>query len=658
VTPATFFLAASLLALPACARRRGGPKPPEIVNQAQTLGAEDRMRAIALLEGYLAGEPDIEVRPWALLNAGEQRRLAQDSDVARAWFEKLAAEHPTSKLKGAALLGMALVDTESGISGNLAASLQLLGQHGVPRTMNADRYRMLARLASDEGSNPTLVRDYVRKAVTYAAGDEEVEARVRHTLEDLLSTEQTGQLADLPQAGGVGAEETARDRVTAALAKGDHSEVIRMGERFTTTWPDSPYLRVVNYAVQRAQAGDKTVAGKVGVLLPLTGEFGPAGARIKQDIKLANDRNGGRLTLVWVDSAGAEEGAITGHIERLVVEEGCVAILGPLLKGHVMEAAETAQAIGVPMVALSQSHDPTEAGDMVFRGFLPLQQQVDALVDWAMKTRGWTRFAVLHPRTSYGDSTRDLFAAAVQRGGGEIKHVVSYEPDATDFLEAAQELGQKDYKGERAGEWYRQRKAAEAAGKDVAKAVLPPIVDYDAIFIPDSWRRGALVASSLAYEEFPVGDFRPHRHAERIPLMGLNGWNNKHIIESGGQYVQDAVFVDAYHNRSDNPDVRAFAADYKQALGRAPGVIDAVTWDATRLLAAAVLAAGPDRAAVRDELSAARLSQPVATGSRFGDDREVARDLLVLTVGKNDIQPWRAPEEALPPEGVPAAPQD
>ncbi|MEC8423578.1 MAG: penicillin-binding protein activator, partial [Myxococcota bacterium] len=396
------------------------------------------------------------------------------------------------------------------------------------------------------------------------------------------------------------------------------------------------------------------VAGKIGVMLPLTGEFSPAGQRIKQDIELAVDRDGGRVELVWVDAA-AEDTTATQLVETLVLEEGVVAILGPLLKEHVMEAAETAQAIGVPMVALSQSQKPTEAGGLVFRGFLPLEQQVDALLSHAMDEQGWARFAVLHPQSAYGESTRDLFAAAVERKGGEVAHVVGYPPDAKDFLEAARELGQKDYEGDRADEWYRMRADAKRAGEDIDKLVLPPAVDFDAIFIPDNWRRVSLVASSLAYEEFPVGDFRPNRHAERIPLLGLNGWNNPRLVEAGAQYVQKAIFVDAFDPRSDDEAVQRFVTDYREALGRQPGVIDAVTWDATRLLTAAVVAGGPDRDAVRNELSEARLSEPVAGGHRFGDDREVARDLIVLTVDDERIRPWSAPASAKPP-GAPPPP--
>ena len=52
---------------------------PSLVNRALALADTDRMAAIRLLEDYLASPTkDPEVAVWALLWAGEQRRLNDD----------------------------------------------------------------------------------------------------------------------------------------------------------------------------------------------------------------------------------------------------------------------------------------------------------------------------------------------------------------------------------------------------------------------------------------------------------------------------------------------------------------------------------------------------------------------------------------------------
>lgn len=636
----------SLTIFTCAGKKRKDLDPPAAVAELAQVASSDRMEAIARLEALVA-RADEEERPWAMLWAGEQRRLADNPGEARAWFARLAAEYPTHPLKPAGILGMALVDGEEGLSGNTIATLQLMDPPGVPPTMDADRHRILARLAADEGSNSSTVREHVRAAVALSQGDPVVEARVKRSLADLLEPDQDETLTG--GAGLVRAEEGAAERVREALADRELDQVIRLSSRFLETWPDSELVAEVRALQRRAEAGDPVVANKIGVLLPLTGEYGPAAARIRKVIEHASIGTG--ATLVFRDTGGDPDRAVAA-LEALILEEGCVAIIGPLTKDAVMPAAAAAQAFRVPMVALTQSGRPTEVGDFVYRGFLPVEQQVEALVEHAMVERAWSRFAVLRPDTPYGESAAELFEASVTARGGEVVRAVRYDPEASDFLGPARELGQKDYTS-RASEYRRIKRDYEDRGLDPAKAVLPPLVDFDAIFIPDNWRRVALVASSLAYEEFPVGGFRPHRRAEPIPLLGLNAWNDPRIVEAGAQYVKYAVFVDAFLPSAADEAVRGFVGDYKAEFGRAPQVLDALAHDTTRLTALAVTSAGANREEARRQLDTVRLPDAVAGGPGFGEDREVDRDLLVLTISAQGIVPWVPPEEALPPEGLP-----
>lgn len=650
--PLSRSLFAALVLASSCAARRPQLKAPALVVEAQETGVSDRLQAIRLLEESLSGTPDPALLPWAMLHAGEQRRLSGDTAVARQWFERVAADHPTHPLKNAAVLGLALVDASVSVSGNTAATLQLAGDLGVPASMNADRHRLLARLGADEGSNPARVRDSVRKAVAYSQGDPTVESRVRYTLSDLLEGEQRASLAELPK-DAASAESDALADARSALANNQLTEADRLASTFLSVYPDSDKADDARYIVRLAEAGNRVEAGKVGVLLPLTGTYGAVGKGLKQVIELANDRDGNRLNLTFVDASGDAE-AVVSQIEQLVIEDGAVALLGPLLKEQVEPAAAVAQKLGAPMVALSQSGAPTNAGDFVFQGFLPLGQQVDALLDHAVTSEGWSRFAILHPDTSYGLTVRDLFAEGAKERGAEVVRIEEYDDEATEFLKDAQALGQKDYEA-RANEFWRLKKEAKQRGRDASKVVLPPVVDFDAIFIPDNYRRASLVAASLAYEEFSVGDFRTNRYAETVPLLGLNGWNHPGIIEAGGQYVQDAVFVDAFLADPNDMAVETFLRDYRQALGRTPSVIDALAWDTTRLLQTAVTAGGPDREAVRSELSEVVIRDAVSGGTRFDEDRKVARKLLVLTIDGNRIRTWTPPDPE--PEPVPEGPQ-
>ncbi len=620
--------------LATCAAKKPGLNPPALVAKAEAQAPEDRAAAIASLERYLAGTPDPEVAPWAMVYAGEQRRLNGDLDKARTWFERAAERYPTHALKPSAVLGMALVDATRSLSGNTAATLSLVPENGVVSTMNADRYRLLARLAYEDGEDREKVRGLAEKAVTYAEADPAVEKRVRGAVADLLD----------PKGGEAPVADTAAsalDGVRSALKRKDFEAVAKRAEELKTRWPDSPEARGAAALARRAAAGDPTTPNRVGVLLPLSGEYGPPGTAVKEAISLANEREGRPLELVFVDTAGSVDKAVKG-LDQLILEKGCMAVLGPLLRPEVEAVSAAAQDYEVPLVVLSQHLESDSQSPYVFGAFLTVRQQTDALVAHAFDVRGIQNFAVLYPKNAYGESARAAFSASVAAKGAKITDEIGYDPDARDFLDVARQLG---HKADRAGELYRLRKAAEARGEDPSKVTVPPQVQFEAVFIPDNARRSSLVASALAYEEFPVGTFRPRYGEPPIVLLGLNGWNSPDLAE-GGKYMRDALFVDAF--LTSDPGVDGFVDAWQRELGRKPMVVDAMAYDAARLVAAATKKAATDRVALRRLLTETRIDGPVARGDHFSADRALERDLYVLTLGPQGIAPASAPEVAPP----------
>lgn len=629
------------LCLNANAGRRSALEPPDLVEKAERKGLNDRAAAIADLERYLAGTPDPEIAPWAAIWAGEEHRLAGNPAKARTWFERAAERYPTHPLKNAAVLGMALVDAGEAPSGNTAATLQLIDDEGVPATMNADRYRLLARLGQSEGSPPGRVREYARKAVTYAKNDPEVAARVQTSLADILSNGE----APAPPATAA----AALSEVRASLARGDLEATKAQAAALIAQYADSAEAQTAEALLLRAQHGDPATANRVGVLLPLSGEYALPGKHMREAIELANVRDGSPLDLVFVDTAGDATRAVAA-LDELVTQKGCVAVMGPLLKPELTAVEQRAQRLEVPLITLSQYSDAT-VGDYVYSGFLTLDQQVDALLDYAMTTQGLTNFAVAYPENSYGEAARDAFVTEAQKRGASVTRVESYDPDANSFLELARRLGQKDYKAQ-AAELARLRAQAKARGIDPDKVTLPPNVDFQALFVPDNARRSSLVASSLAYEEFAIGTFKPKHEDVTIKLLGLNGWNSQDLVEAGGKYMRGSIFVDAF--LESDPGAASFIQGFKSAENRDPMVLDAMAYDATRLVAQAVKAGGKDRAVIRDQLSQARIKGPITRGDHFSADREVERELYVLTLSAQGIVP--ASTEILLPGDPPPEP--
>jgi ABC-type branched-subunit amino acid transport system substrate-binding protein len=608
---------------------------PTLIHRAQALADTDRMAAIRLLEDYISRPTkDPLVTPWALLWAGEQRRLGGDEDAARLWFERLASRHPTHRLKGPAQLGMAVVDAGDSLSGNSLATLSLIGDAGVPDSLNADRYRILARVGADEGTSRRKVRLYVDKAVHYSRADATVQARVSADLSDLIEDGESHEVL-----GTQGAELQALTKARKALNSNRFDTAIDLAGQFLFTWPASSHGLEAKYIIRRAKAGNPSTPNKVGVLLPLTGDYAPAANRVKAAIEMSNRANGSALTLVFSDTAGSVEKTVD-QVQKLVIEEGCVALLGPLLRANGEAAAKHAQALRTPMVVMTQSGEPTMAGDFVFRGFLTMDQQVDALLDHAIQRAGHRRFAILHPRNGYGDKARDLFGAGVERRGGSVVSIIGYETDTADFRPMARELAKTTLDEGAKAELMMLRAQAVRRGKDPLKIKVPDNLGFDAIFIPDDYQRLVLVASALAYEDFPIGRFGRGKTDKPIQLLGLNGWNDPSLAQSGGRYIWDSVFVDAFHSSAYAPPIQQFTALFEEEYGHPPEVTDALAWDVLRLLSPAVQKGRASREAIQAALPKVRLTDPVAGGTHFGPDREVEREVMILTIKPSGIDQW------------------
>lgn len=629
---------------------RGQPDPtPAIVEQALALAQDDRQEALNILEGYLAEGGDPELLPWVAVNAGEQRRLAGDLEAAAAHFERVLREHPEHAARDAATLGLALVAMDGGRgSGNTLATLKVVPSGLVPETQNADRYRLLALQAEREGADPAELRQYVDQALSFAEADRSAKARVHRSLAHLLTDQQLTQAAALGDESLSG-EALALQRARAALNARDLAGAQAQAQALLDTYPQTELRLEAEWVLKRAKAGDPYKPRSIGVLLPLSGSLAPPGQQILEALQLAVAESGGAATLVVRDTGGDPAKALA-EFERLVLQDGVAAVVGPLLKEEVFPVAEQAQAAGVPLIALTQAPKATEAGDYVFRTFVTYEQQVDALLDHTMGTLGMTRFAIMAPDNAYGQATRDEFTRQVMERGGAITRQVMYPADATDFRKSAAQLGLKDYET-RKSELARLKREAEARGMDPDRVVLPPTVDFDAIFIPDNYNRVALVASALAYEEFPVGNFRPHRGATPVPLLGLNGWHNADLATRGGQYVASSYFTDAFVPGASEGAMADFTDAFADAHSRKPGVMEAIGYDTGRLVVVAARTDPASRADWRAALAGAALTGGVSGATGFGADRELSRKVTVFVIRGGQM----VPVEEVPVE-VPAAP--
>jgi tetratricopeptide (TPR) repeat protein len=280
----------------------------------------------------------------------------------------------------------------------------------------------------------------------------------------------------------------------------------------------------------------------IGCVLPLSGPYESFGNRALMGIELALNQFNAQphvnpIQLLIKNSKGVPNEAAS-VVESLVLKDGVIGVIGPMVTSE--SAAIRAQDLKCPIMTLTQKPDITKLGDYVFRNFLTFSLQAKAIVAYATQELGIKKFAVLYPEERYGISFMNTFWDELILHGAEIVGVESYVPDQTDFADAIKRL---------VGLYYpRPEEPAEYLidlSQEEEKEGPEPIIDFGAVFIPDTFEKVGLIAPQFPF--YDVAD---------VLLLGTNLWHSDKLIQMAQKYVQRAIVPDDFFVNSPSPRVR------------------------------------------------------------------------------------------------------
>ncbi|MEQ1565910.1 MAG: penicillin-binding protein activator [Myxococcota bacterium] len=614
---AALFVAAALLVVPAA---HAGKKhtSPDVVEDALAFATTDRDRAIRLLEETIDEDPNAADVAVLMVHAGEQRRLAGNPAEARKWFVKVVTGGVPGAELESAKLGLTLLDARDALDGRVLSALAAAPEKDVLATQNADRYLMLAIDAAKKNDDRS-VGGFAKKAIAFSREDPAVSKRINTTLSSLAGT---GAPAVDPVMGG----QTPVERAEALYKSGDFTEA-RTAAQDALVTAEGPDRDRMSGMIRTIDAGAAT--GKIAVLLPLSGKYEAVGAQVKD--ALSYGYGGGSKQLVFLDTGATAEGAVAA-IEKAVLTEHAIAVVGPLLTDETDLVIRAAENLHVPLLSLSQSYEATAGNYWSLQGMYTRVDQIDALLEYAMGAeRAMKNFAIFAPDNPFGNHAAELFRKAVEARGGSITTEARYSAEETNLLPYAKKLGT------RTGDIGSLRAAAKAQGGNPDTVVLPPQLDFDGIFIPDTAARTPLACAALAFEEFPMGDFTPTRGMKKIPLLGLSGWNTPNLVATGNEYTRNSLFADVF-SATVVGEADPFVTAFKAAYGRTPSALEAATVDAGRLLAVAARSPATTRPAFRDALLAATIDDAVTGATKFDPATlRAARTMVILTITRSSL---------------------
>jgi len=414
---------------------------------------------------------------------------------------------------------------------------------------------------------------------------------------------------------------------------------------------DTQFFPTFEDAASAGIPSTSSASGVIGVVLPLSGNFAAFGHEALRGILLAAGtfdaqtpiEQRSRIRLEIRDSGGSP-GLAAAAVRELAQEEGVTAIIGPLLSKECEAAAVAAEIQRVPLLALTSRKEVASGRAYVFRLRTMPSDEVQTLADHAMRELEAKRFAILYPRDAYGRGVSSLFWDAVEQRGGKVVALAAYDPEAVDFAEAIRRL--VGYELLTAAEQKviaeREKLIRSARRLPPEEAVLlreearsmlgpdddplPPIVDFEAIFIPDSHEKVVLIAPQLAFHE-----------ATGATLLGTEAWNHPDLVSIARKHVEGAYFTASFYADSSVAYVREFADRYLETFGAPAGDFSASAYDAARLLLVQLARGANSRGEVRDRILEVKGFPGVSGVISMRPDGNARKRPFLLTVRRGQI---------------------
>jgi branched-chain amino acid transport system substrate-binding protein len=620
---------------------------PQVSTEPAPIGAEDELfvaaekmlefqdypQALEAYRAYVNQYPDRPMAPAALMKIGKINSILGNYVESRRVYHRLISEYPWSSFNPDARVEILFTLYQEGAYSAVIeqASDVLRSLDSAPHIFRT--YALVGDAYLALGSPADAFKYYVE--ARQIASEEEQEA-ITQKIKESIAQLDSATIIELLKSSEINLP---REYLMFQLGlnyamEEKYDDALMAFEKFIEQYPDHENAALAEDLIRQIKESALFNRYTIGCLLPLSGPYQAVGSRALKGLELALERfsvqsSGPQMNIVVKDSRGEPDQTRLAMQE--LIDEKVAAIIGPIVTAEV--AAAVAQANAIPIITLTQKDNITSIGDYVFRNFITPSMQVKALTDFTTKTLGLNRFAILYPDETYGITFMNLFWDGLLENGGKIVGVEAYNPQHTDFADpikklvgmyydVPEDLKEVDPLSEEEDQNLRDSDSPLNQEQKTEDMEPEAIVDFDAIFIPDSPRIAGLIIPQLAF--YDVKD---------IYLLGTNLWHSDTLIKMAPQYVQGAIMPDGFFSGSSAPVVQDFVQIFEETYQEKPGFIEAVAYDSAMMVFGVINQ--PDLR-FKSELKNALLNMAVYSGitgqTYFDENGDAQKQLYLLRI--------------------------
>jgi branched-chain amino acid transport system substrate-binding protein len=399
--------------------------------------------------------------------------------------------------------------------------------------------------------------------------------------------------------------------IRSRLATGKDLSADSLYDSFQRTIPGDQH-RELEFLLRRIKAPPKgeqypseerLIAYKLGVILPLSGQFSQFGKAILEGIELAveefnrNLQEGREVILdIRDDSSDPIRTAILGR--ALAADSTVAGLIGSYENETSLAIALVAAATGLPLVCPTADAPGLDyLGSMVHVLNRTDPELARELARFAVDGLKLHTFAILASDDERGNLLADTFARAVRESRGVVVSNQRYSGQTSTFENQL----------------------------NLLQRYLP-----DAVYLPAKTNEITQIASQVYY--YGLGDVR---------LLGAEYWDSERVIRLGGEYVDGAVFASAFYAEGEGLRWKEFKELYETTHRRPVNRYSALGYDA----AAIILAAAGSMPSHR-QLLARNLNRFLHFSGAMGiysveDSGLVRRKVFILELSQGNVVPAR-----------------
>lgn len=308
-----------------------------------------------------------------------------------------------------------------------------------------------------------------------------------------------------------------------------------------------------------------------------------------EEINAAGGINGKKIKLITIDDQGKSEEAAAA-VTRLITQDNVVAIIGEVASGRSKAAAPIAQKHQIPMIThASTNPSVTQAGDYIFRTCFIDPFQGLVIAKFATQNLKSKKAALLRDvKSEYSVGLADVFVNEYKKMGGELVADLSYQSGDIDFKAQLTQIRSKN---------------------------------PDVIFVPGYYTEVGLIAQQA------------RQLGIKAPLLGGDGWDSARLSEIGKEAINGSYYSNHYTTESTDPLVIEFVKKYKEKYNETPDVMAALSYDAAKILAAAISRTKEITSKnIRDEIAKTKDFPGVTGKITLNADRNAEKSAVIVQV--------------------------